>query len=77
MDREVVTAISRQKSPFIIDYIIADEGLDKLRHSLLELVISSSHRNHYLWLLTLSCLVIPKNLRKQTKAIFVWYPQKA
>ena len=33
---------------FIVDDIIAD----KRRQSLLELVISSRHRDHYLWLLT-------------------------
>ena len=33
---------------FIIDGIIADDGLDKRRQSLLELSISGRHRNHYL-----------------------------
>ena len=58
---------------FIIDDIIADEGLDKKRQPLLELAISGRHCNHYLWLLTQSYSAIPKNLRRQTKAIFVWY----
>ena len=58
---------------FIIDDIIADEGLDKKRQPLLELAVSGRHRNHYLWLLTQSYSAIPKNLRRQTKAIFVWY----
>ena len=58
---------------FIIDDIIADEGLDKKRQPLLELAISGRHHNHYLWLLTQSYSAIPKNLRRQTKAIFVWY----
>ena len=58
---------------FIIDDIIADEGLDKKRQPLLELATSGRHRNHYLWLLTQSYSAIPKNLRRQTKAIFVWY----
>ena len=40
------------KTLFIIDNIIADEGLDKKRQSLLELAISGRHRVHYLWLLT-------------------------
>ena len=39
------------KTLFIIDNIIADEGLDKKRQSLLELAISGRHRVHYLWLL--------------------------
>ena len=61
---------------FIVDDIIADEGLDKRRQSLLELAISGRHRNHYLWLLTQSYSAIPKNLRRQAKAIFVWYPKE-
>ena len=57
---------------FIIDDIIADESLDKRRHSLLELAISGRHRNHYLWILTQSYSAIPRYLRRQTKAIFLW-----
>ena len=60
---------------FIIDVIIGDEGLDKRRQPLLELAISGRHRDYYLWLLTQSYSAIPKNLRKQAKAIFVWCPQ--
>ena len=60
----------------IIDDIITDEGLDKRRQSLLELAISGRHRNHYLWLLTQSYSAIPKNLRRQAMAIFVWYPKE-
>ena len=58
---------------FIIDDIIANKDLDKRRQRLLELSISGRHQGHYLWLLTQSYLAIPKNLRKQVKAIFVWY----
>ena len=47
---------------FIIDDIIADEGLDKRKQPLLELAISGRHRGHYLWLLTQSYYAIPKNL---------------
>ena len=61
---------------FIIDDIIADEGLDKRRQSLLELSISGRHRGHYLWLLTQLYTAIPKNLRRQPKVIFVWYPKE-
>ena len=60
---------------FIIDDIIADKNLDKRRQPLLELSISGRHRDHYLWLLTQSYLGIPKKLREQVKAIFVWYPK--
>ena len=61
---------------FIIYDIIADESLDKRKQPLLELSISGRHRNHYLWLLTQSYTAIPKNLRKQAKAIFVWYSKE-
>ena len=61
---------------FIIDDIISDEVLDKRRQPLLELAISGRHRGHYLWLLTQSYSAIPKNLRRQAKAIFVWYPKE-
>ena len=64
------------KALFIIDDIIADEGLDKRSPSLLELAISGRHRDHYLWLLTQSYSAIPKNLRRQAMAIFVWYPKE-
>ena len=61
---------------FIIDDIIASKSIDKRRQPLLELSISGSHWGHYLWLLTQSYSVIPKDLRRQAKAIFVWYPNK-
>ena len=61
---------------FIINYIISDEGLDNRRQSLLELAISRSHCEQYLWLLTQSYCAIPKNLRRQAKTIFVWYPKE-
>ena len=61
---------------YIIDDIIANESLDKRRQPLLELSISGRHRNHYLCLLTQSYTAIPKNLRRQAKAIFVWYPEE-
>ena len=61
---------------FIIDDIIANERLDKGRQSLLELSISGRHLGHYLWLLTQSYSTIPKNFKRQAKAIFVWYPKE-
>ena len=61
---------------FIIDDIIADVSLDKRRQPLLELAISGRHRDHYLWLWTQSYSAIPNNLRRQSKAIFVWYPKE-
>ena len=68
--------LARFETLFIIDDVIADEDLDKRRESLLELAISSRHCNYYLWLLTQSYSAIPKNLRRQVKAIFVWYPKE-
>ena len=58
---------------FIITDILAYESFDKRRQSLLKLPVSGKQRNHYLWLLTQYYSVIPKNLKKQAKAIFVWY----
>ena len=68
--------LAHSETLFIIDDIIADENLDKRRQSLLELAISGRHCDHYLWLLTQSYSAIPKNLRRQVKAIFVWYPNE-
>ena len=67
--------LSRFETLFIIDYIIANKDLDKRRQPLLELSISGRHRRHYLWLLTQSYSAVPKDLRRQAKAIFVWYPK--
>ena len=40
--------LSRFKTPFIIDDIIANKDLEKRRQPLLELSISGRHRRHYL-----------------------------
>ena len=76
----VVVALSQllanSETLFIIDDIIADERLDKSRQFLLELAISGRQCDHYLWLLTQSYSAIPKNLRRQVKATFVWYPKE-
>ena len=68
--------LARSETLFVIDDIIAGEGLDKKRQSLLELAISGRHRDHYLWSLAQSYSAIPKNLRRQARAIFVWYPKE-
>ena len=60
---------------FLINDIIADEALDKRRQPLLELAISGRHRAHSLWLLTQSYTAIPKNIRRQAKMLYVWYPK--
>ena len=43
---------------------------------MLGLAISGRHRDHYLWLLTQCYTAIPKDLTRQAKAIFVWYPKE-
>ena len=67
---------SGEETLFIVDDMIADEMLDKKRQPLLELAISGRHRKHSLWLLTQSYTAIPKNLRRQKKQLFVWYPSE-
>ena len=42
----------------------------------IRITISGRHQSHYLWLLTQSYSAIPKNLRRQAKAILVWYPKE-
>ena len=34
------------------------------------------HRGHCLWLLMQSYSAIPKNVKRQAKAIFLWYPKE-
>ena len=68
--------LGHSETLFIIDDIIADESIDKRRQPLLESAISGRHRGHFLWLVTQSYSAIPKNLRRQDKAIFVWYPKE-
>ena len=58
MDTEVVAIVSMLRNTIYIDDIIADEGLDKRRQSLL--AISGRHRDHCLWLLTQSYSAIIK-----------------
>ena len=73
---KVSSLLSGEETLFIADDMIADETLDKKRQPLLELAISGRHRQHSLWLLTQSYSAIPKNLRRQKKQLFVWYPSE-
>ena len=66
--------LAKEETLFIVDDMIADETLDKKRQPLLDLAISGRHRRHSLWLLTQSYTAIPKNLRRQKKQLFLWYP---
>ena len=63
------------KALFLIDDIIADENLDKKRQPLLELDISGRHKGHSLWLLMQSYTALPKNIRRQAKMLYIWYPK--
>ena len=67
--------LSEDKTPFLIDDIIADEALNKCRQPLLELAISGRHRAHSLWLLTQSYTAVPNNIKRQAKMLYVWYPK--
>ena len=58
----------------IVDFIIADENLDKRRQSLLELAISGRHKNHYLWLFVLTNkeLIVVKEHLKNVKQVCLY-----
>ena len=56
--------------------MISDKSLDKRRQPLLELAVAGRHRKHSLWLLTQVYVGIPKNLRRQCKMLFMWYPKE-
>ena len=65
--------LAGSKTLFLIDDIISDEALNKRHQPLLGLAISGRHRQHSLWLLTQSYTAVPKNIRRQTKMLYVWY----
>ena len=67
-------SLTGSKTLFLIDDIIADEALDKQRQPLSELAISGRHRQHSLWLLTQSYTAVPKNIRREAKMLYIWYP---
>lgn len=69
------TMLNNWKTLFLIDDIIADESLDKKRSGLLELCASGRHKEHSLWILTQSYTAIPKNIRRQLKMLYIWYPK--
>ena len=73
---KLLQLLARFETLFIINDIVANKELDKRRHPLIELSISCRHWGYYLWLLTQSYTAIPKNLRRQAKVIFVWYPKE-
>ena len=67
---------SGEETLFIVDDMISDETLDKKRQPLLELATKGRHREHSLWFLTQSYTAVPKNLRRQKKQLFIWYPSE-
>ena len=67
--------LAGSKTLFLTDDIIADETLDKRRQPLSELAISGRHKKHSLWLLMQSYTAVPKDIRRQAKMIYVWYPK--
>ena len=72
---KIINLLAGSETLFLIDDIIADETLNKCCQPLLELAISGRHRGHSLWLLTQSYTAVPKNIRRQAKMIYVWYPK--
>ena len=72
---KIINLLAGSETLFLIDDIIANETLNKCCQPLLELAISGRHRGHSLWLLTQSYTVIAKNIRRQAKMIYVWYPK--
>ena len=72
---KVSNLLTGSKTLFLIDDIIANETLNKRRQPLLGLAISGRHKGHSLWLLTQSYTAVPKNIRRQAKLLYVWYPK--
>ena len=75
MIEKISNLLAGSKTLFLINDIIADEALDKRHQPLLELATSGCQRNHSLWLLIQSYTAIPKNIRRQAKMLYVWYPK--
>ena len=72
---KISNLLAGSKTLFLIDDIIADETLDKRRQLLLGLVLSGRHRIHPLWLLTQLYTAVPKDIRRQAKMLYIWYPK--
>ena len=73
---KISNLLAGDKTPFLINDIIANETLDKHHQPLLELAISGRHRGDFLWLLTQSYTAVPNNIRRQAKMLYVWYQKK-
>ena len=67
--------LAGSKTLFLINDIITDETLNKKIQPSLELVISGRDKEHSLWLLTQLYTAVPKNIRRQAKMLYFWYPK--
>ena len=67
--------LSNFRTLFLLDDVIADSSLDRRRNALIDLAISGRHKSHSLWFLTQSYSAIPRNVRRQAKMLYVWYPK--
>ena len=75
MIEKISNLLAGSKTLFLVNDIIADETLNKRRQPSLQLAISCHQRGHSLWLLTQSYTAVPKNIRRQAKRLYVWYPK--
>ena len=55
--------------------MIGDESLNKYRSELLTLTATGRHDGHSVWVLTQVYNAVPKNIRRQSKMLFTWYPK--
>ena len=58
---------------FIIDDCSAEGEINKKRNALSELVFSSRHRNHSLWVLTKKYNSVSKDIREQVKWLCLFF----
>ena len=61
---------------FVLDDMICEKSLDKRRTETLKLAVSGRHDRHYLWILTQVYNAVPKDLRRQAKVVYLWYPKE-
>ena len=60
------------KTFLLLDDIIAGNSLYQIRNPLIDIAISGRHS---LWFLAQSYPVISRNIRRQGKILYVWYPK--
>ena len=69
------TAFTGERVLFIVDDCVAEDGLDRRRSALTELVNSGRHRGHSLWLISQKYTSILKTVRDQAQVV-VSFPMK-